>query len=32
MEINPKKARGPDDIPPKVVNLGSPVLAPIITK
>ena len=31
-EINPKKAIGPDDIPPKLVKLGSPVLAPIITK
>ena len=31
-EINPKKATGPDDIPPKLVKLGSPVLAPIITK
>ena len=31
-EINPKKATGPDDIPPKLVKLCSAVLAPIITK
>ena len=29
-EINPKKATGPDDIPPNLVKLGSRILAPII--
>ena len=31
-KLTPKKATGPDDIPPKLVKLGSPVLASIITK
>ena len=30
-EINPKKATGPDDIPPKLVKLGSPVLPPNVS-
>ena len=31
-KLTPKKQLRPDDIPPKLVKLGSPVLAPIITK